>query len=153
MDSILLYCDGACRGNNQKDKSLRIGGYGIILIDQQRKKKKEIKYAVRSTTNNEMELTAVIKGLEELKKCCKVDIITDSKYVVRAINEKWLFGWKNKNWKKSDGKTVANKELWQQLYELLQKHDCKFIWVKGHNDNEWNERCDKLANIAMDELK
>ncbi|MBR4304133.1 MAG: ribonuclease HI, partial [Clostridia bacterium] len=97
------------------------------------------------TTNNRMELTAVIKALEALKERCSVTLYTDSKYVSDAFNQGWIYGWLKKDWKKSDGKPVLNKELWQRLYELWKKHEIKLVWVKGHADNYYNNRCDALA--------
>jgi ribonuclease HI len=149
MKKITIYTDGACRGNGKENA---LGGYGIVLIDYENKKKKEVKYARRGVTNNIMELGSVIEALKILKEPCEVQIYSDSKYVVDAFNQKWIFGWRRNNWKKSDKSPVKNQELWQELWHLTQKHDCTFNWVKGHNDNKWNERCDELANIAMDEL-
>jgi ribonuclease HI len=149
MKKITIYTDGACRGNGKENA---LGGYGIVLIDYENKKKKEVKYARRGVTNNIMELSSVIEALKVLKEPCKVQIYSDSKYVVDAFNQKWIIGWRRNNWKKSDKSPVKNQELWQELWHLTQKHDCTFNWVKGHNDNKWNERCDELANIAMDEL-
>jgi ribonuclease HI len=149
LKKITIYTDGACRGNGKENA---LGGYGIVLIDYENKKKKEIKHARRGVTNNIMELGSVIAALKVLKEPCELEIYSDSKYVTDAFNQKWIFGWRKRNWKKSDGSPVKNLELWQELWELTLKHDCTFNWVKGHNDNKWNERCDQLANIAMDEL-
>lgn len=145
-----MYCDGACRGNGQQNA---LGGYGIVLLDYNNKRKKEIKYACRGVTNNIMELTSVIEGLKILKNPCSVEIFSDSKYVVSAFNENWITNWQRNGWRTSSKQPVKNKELWEELWSLTQIHNCQFNWVKGHNNNQWNERCDKLANIAMDELK
>ncbi len=134
---IVIYTDGACSGNPGK------GGYGIVMFygDVQ----KEFQGGFLNTTNNRMELLAVIDALSKLKKQCNVKLYTDSKYVSDAINKKWLFSWKKRNWKKSDGKPVLNLDLWKRLLPLLDTHNVEFIWVKGHADNEFNERCDFLA--------
>lgn len=147
MKKVILYTDGACRGNG---KESTIGGYGIVLI--YRDVRKEIKKAFKNTTNNIMELSAVVEGLSLLKEPCDVEVYSDSAYVVNAINNKWIDSWLKNGWKTANKTPVKNKELWQQLIELLKKHKVKFIKVKGHSDNELNNRCDELANEAMDEL-
>ncbi len=114
--------------------------------------KKEIKKAFKNTTNNIMELSAVVEALSLLKEPCNVELYSDSAYVINAINQKWLHNWKKNNWKTASKSKVKNKELWQNLDELLKKHSVKFIKVKGHSDNEYNNRCDELANEAMDEF-
>lgn len=137
MKEINLYTDGACSGNPGP------GGYGTILVYKD--KVKEMSEGFKDTTNNQMELLAVIVGLRTLKVKCKVNVYSDSKYVVDAIEKKWLDSWIAKGWRKADKKPVANVEMWQELTELLKKHEVKFNWVKGHNGHEYNERCDKLA--------
>ena len=106
---------------------------------------KEISGAEKQTTNNRMELTAVIKALQLLKEPCEVNLTTDSKYVCDAVNKGWVYGWKKKGWIKSDKKPALNVDLWEKLLEQLKIHDVTFNWVKGHNGHPYNERCDKLA--------
>lgn len=137
MKNVDIYTDGACSGNPGP------GGWGAILIYNGREK--ELSGGDAETTNNRMELTAVIKGLEALKEPCKVTITTDSKYICDAINKEWLFKWKSNNWRKADKKPALNVDLWEQLLVLMEKHETTFVWVKGHNDHPQNERCDKLA--------
>ncbi len=134
---VTIYTDGACSGNPGA------GGWGAVLICGDYKK--EISGYDRETTNNKMELTAVIKALEMLKQESNVELYSDSAYVVNAINEGWLENWKTKNWIGSDKKPVKNIELWQTLDNLLCKHNVHFNKVKGHADNELNNRCDALA--------
>lgn len=136
-NEVTIYTDGACSGNPGA------GGWGAVLIGAG--KQKEISGFDPLTTNNQMELTAVIKALELLKVSCNVKLYSDSAYVVNAINQNWLFNWKNNNWLGADKKPVKNIELWQKLDNLLNKHSVEFIKVKGHADNELNNRCDKLA--------
>ena len=137
--SIQMYTDGAARGNPGP------GGYGVILMSGNHRK--EISQGYRRTTNNRMELMAVIAGLEALKKeGMNITIFTDSQYVARAIQEGWLKNWIATQFK--GGK--KNKDLWMQFNELAQKHHIKFVWVKGHADNPFNNRCDELATTAAD---
>ncbi len=114
--------------------------------------KKEFFGAKKETTNNIMEITAIIKGLEQLKYECEVEIYSDSAYVVNAFNLGWIYNWIKNSWKTSGGEQVKNKELWQELYSLTKKHKVKFFKVKGHSDNEWNNRCDELARNAIKQL-
>ena len=114
--------------------------------------KKEISGGKLDTTNNIMELTAVIEGLKMLKFPCDVKLYSDSAYVVNAFNQKWIYGWLKNNWKNSNKEPVKNKELWQELYDLTKIHKVEFIKVKGHADNEYNNRCDELARNAIKEL-
>ena len=137
MKKINIYTDGACKNNPGP------GGYGIIL--EYNDIKKEISGGSRDTTNNIMELTAVIEALKALNQPCEVNLYSDSQYVCNAINKNWLNNWEKSNWKKADKKPVANRELWQQLSALLEMHKVNFIWVKGHAGHPENERCDKLA--------
>ena len=142
MDKIFLYTDGACSGNPGP------GGYCAILKFGTHEK--VISGAQKETTNNRMELSAVIMGLKALTRPCEVTVISDSKYVCDAINQGWLKNWEKKNWKKSDGKPVLNPELWHDLCKLLEIHKVTFQWIKGHAGHPFNERCDK---IAVDEYK
>lgn len=119
------------------------GGWGAVLMYDNNKK--EISGYNKSTTNNIMEITAVIEALKLLKYECEVEIYSDSAYVVNAFNQNWLNNWKRNNWKTSNKEDVKNKELWQELDQLVNTHKVKFIKVKGHADNEWNNRCDELA--------
>lgn len=137
MKKVDIYTDGACSGNPGP------GGWGTILIYNGHEK--EMSGGEAETTNNKMELTAVIKGLAALKEPCDVTVTTDSKYVCDAINQGWLSKWVTNNWRKADKKPVLNVDLWEQLLPLLNKHNVSFVWVKGHNDHPQNERCDKLA--------
>ena len=137
MEKVVIYTDGACSGNPGP------GGWGAILM--YKGVKKEISGGNKQTTNNIMELTAVIEGLKMLKFPCEVDLYSDSAYVVNAFEQKWIDSWLKKNWKTASGDGVKNKELWQELYELTQVHKVNFIKVKGHSDNEYNNRCDELA--------
>ena len=137
MKKVNIYTDGACSGNPGA------GGYGVIL--EYNGKKKELSKGYRKTTNNRMELMAVITGLSALKEPCEVSVYSDSKYVVDAINKGWLDSWQLKGWKKSDGKPVLNVELWNRLLPQLERHTVTFSWIKGHDGHGYNERCDSLA--------
>lgn len=142
MKKVNIYSDGACSGNPGP------GGYGVIL--EYNGKELEISGGEKNTTNNRMELMGVIVGLEALKEPCDVTITTDSKYVTDAFNKGWLISWQKKSWKKSDGKPVLNKELWQRLLNAAGRHQVRFVHVLGHNGHEYNERCDKLAVSERD---
>lgn len=137
MRNVEIYTDGACSGNPG------MGGWGAILVYNGREK--EICGSEAQTTNNRMELTAVIEALKALKEPCSVTLTTDSKYVCDAINQEWVYNWKRNGWRKADKKPALNVDLWEELLALLEKHNVKFVWVKGHNGNAYNERCDKLA--------
>lgn len=137
MKKVEIYTDGACSGNPGK------GGWGAVLVYGE--KEKELSGAEKDTTNNRMELTAVIKALGALKQPCNVVLTTDSKYVCDAINKSWVYSWKKNGWKKSDKKPALNVDLWEKLLPLLEKHNVEFVWVKGHNGHPYNERCDTLA--------
>lgn len=141
MKQVELYTDGACSGNPGA------GGYGAILI--YKGIEREISGGEKETTNNRMEIFAVIAGLECLKEKCKVNIYSDSAYTVNAFLEGWLDGWVKNGWKKADGKAVLNIDLWKRLYDLTNYHQVTFIKVKGHADNEYNNRCDELARTAI----
>ncbi len=137
MKNVTMYTDGACSGNPGP------GGYGVVLIYNQTVK--ELSEGFCDTTNNQMELLSVIRGLACLKESCKVTIYSDSKYVVDAINKGWLPSWERNGWRKSDRKEVANIPLWKELLREMERHETIFVWVKGHAGHEYNERCDKLA--------
>lgn len=125
-------------------------GWGAILI--YREIRKELSGGSKNTTNNIMEITAVIEGLKQLKFSCDVEIYSDSAYVINAFNQGWIYNWLKNNWQTSGKETVKNKELWQELYNLIKQHNVKFIKVKGHSDNEYNNRCDELARMAIKNL-
>lgn len=144
MENVTIYTDGACSGNPGP------GGWGALLMYKDTKK--EISGGKKDTTNNVMELTAVIEGLKLLKFPCKVKLYSDSAYVVNGFNQKWIYGWIKNGWKNSNKEPVKNKELWQELYDLTKVHEVEFIKVKGHADNEYNNRCDELARNAIKEL-
>lgn len=137
MKKVTVYTDGACSGNPGP------GGFGAILVYNG--KEKEISGGESETTNNRMELTAVVTALEALKESCEVEIVSDSKYVVDAVNKGWLLSWQKKNWRKADGKPALNIDLWQRLIPQLERHEVVFSWVKGHDGHDYNERCDALA--------
>ena len=137
MKTVTLYTDGACSGNPGP------GGWGAILEDGGAEK--ELSGGEDSTTNNRMELTAVIRGLEALKEPCTVELYSDSKYVIDALQKGWAKGWRARGWIKSDKKPALNPDLWQRLLELTQMHQVHCHWVKGHADNPKNNRCDQLA--------
>lgn len=141
MKRVLLYTDGACSGNPGP------GGWGAILIYGEIKK--ELSGGKTSTTNNRMELTAVIEGLKRLKFPCIVDIYSDSAYTVNAFQEGWVRNWEKGGWIKADKKPVLNADLWQELISLVRKHQVTFHKVKGHSDNQLNNRCDELARAAI----
>ena len=137
MKNVEIYTDGACSGNPGP------GGWGAVLIYNG--VEKQLSGSEKETTNNRMELSAVITALKALKEPCNVTLTTDSKYVCDAINKGWLTSWEKNSWKKADKKPVLNIDLWQELLPLLDKHRVEFIWVKGHNGHKYNEICDKLA--------
>ena len=142
---VTLYTDGACSGNPG------LGGYGGILMYEQHKR--EYSGGEMQTTNNRMEVMAVIVGLERLKYPCKVDVYSDSAYTVNAFVNGWIYAWKQGGWKKADGKAVQNVDLWERLYALTQTHEVTFHKVAGHADNVLNNRCDALARAAITELR
>ena len=137
MKTVTIYTDGACSGNPGP------GGWGAILEWQGHEK--ELSGGEAQTTNNRMELTAVLTALSLLKEPCTVELYSDSKYVVDAIDKGWLYGWQKKDWIKADKKPVLNVDLWQQLLPELKRHNVRLHWVKGHAENEKNNRCDQLA--------
>ena len=142
MKKVTLYTDGACSGNPGA------GGYAAILLYGE--KTKEISGGEAQTTNNRMELSAMIAGLEALKEPCEVTLYTDSKYVADGIDKGWAVSWKIRGWKKADNKPALNPDLWERLLTLLEKHSVKIVWVKGHDGHEYNERCDTLATSFAD---
>ena len=145
MQKVIIYTDGACSGNPGP------GGYGAILMYENNKK--EISGGSKQTTNNIMEITAVVEALKLLKFACDVDVYSDSSYVVNAIEKKWIEKWQRNGWKTSSKEPVKNKELWEELDLLIKKHNVKFIKVKGHSDNIYNNRCDELARNAIEDFK
>lgn len=142
MKTVTIYTDGACSGNPGP------GGWGAILSYNGREK--ELSGGERQTTNNRMELTAVISALEALREPCAVELYSDSKYVVDALSKGWAESWRKKNWIKSDKKPALNPDLWERLLDLTAVHTMRYHWVKGHADNEYNNRCDALAVAERD---
>lgn len=140
MKTVEIYSDGACSGNPGP------GGWGAIL--RYNGSEKELSGGQAQTTNNRMELTGVISALQALKEPCKVELYSDSKYVVDALEKGWAISWQKRGWKKADKKPALNADLWQQLLDLCQTHQVSCHWVKGHAENEYNNRCDALA-VAM----
>ena len=148
---VTIYTDGAARGNPDGP-----GGYGTILqyVDPSGTlHEREYSQGYEKTTNNRMELMAVIVGLEALKRPCEVDLYSDSKYVIDAFNQNWIGGWQRRGWKTAGGGPVKNRELWERLLAAKAPHAVTFHWVKGHDGHPENERCDKLATSAADEMK
>jgi ribonuclease HI len=141
----MIYTDGACRGNPGP------GGYGVVMIYGE--KKKELSGGEANTTNNRMELTAVIEGLQVLKKPCEVTLFSDSKYVVDMVEGGYLQRWKQNNWMRNKHDPVKNVDLWEKILQLLKIHSVKMIWVKGHASNLWNNRCDELAVAAAEKYR
>ena len=145
---VTIYSDGSARGNPDGP-----GGYGTVIeyLDAQGKLHvREYSAGYTKTTNNRMELMGVITGLEALTKSCQVTVISDSKYVTDAFNQRWIDGWLKNNWKNSQKKPVKNIDLWKRLLEAKKTHDVQFVWVKGHAGHPQNERCDELATGAAD---
>ena len=139
-DTIYIYSDGACKGNPGA------GGWGALLVSGGHRK--EISGGEANTTNNRMEMTAVIRALESLKHPSTVEVHTDSQYVQKGISE-WMPGWKRRNWRTADGKPVKNQDLWLQLDSLSQLHRIEWKWVRGHAGHPENERADALANLGV----
>ena len=137
MKKIEMFTDGACSGNPGP------GGWGTIL--RYKGIEKELSGGEHETTNNRMEMTAVISGLKALNEPCEVDLYTDSKYVCDSVTKGWVYSWKNNNWRKADKKPALNVDLWEEMLILLDKHEVTFHWLKGHNGHPENERCDALA--------
>ena len=141
MQNVIIYTDGACSGNPGP------GGWAAVLISGDNKK--EISGGSKNTTNNIMELTAILEALKALKVECEVDLYSDSSYCVNAFDQKWIYGWIKKGWKTADGSDVKNKEIWEEIYNLIKKHKVTFHKVKGHSDVELNNRCDELARAQI----
>lgn len=142
MKKVEIFTDGACSGNPGP------GGWGTIL--RYKGIEKELSGGEKETTNNRMEITAVLKGLESLKEPCEVILTTDSKYVCDSVEKGWVFSWEKNNWIKKDKSPALNSDLWKELLKLLRQHKVKFVWVKGHAGHPENERCDKLATSQRD---
>jgi len=142
--TIEIYTDGACRGNPGP------GGWGVLMIAGQHRK--TMHGGEQETTNNRMEMTAAIEALNALNSASSVTLHTDSKYVMDGINQ-WMPNWKKRGWKTAKKKSVKNQDLWQALDAAVQRHDIKWVWVKGHNGNPGNEAADELANLGIDELQ
>ena len=139
---VVIHTDGACRGNPGP------GGWGAILEHESRER--ELYGYEPETTNNRMELMAIIQALEALKRPCKVRAITDSQYVMKGVTE-WMPGWKKRGWRTASRKTVANRDLWERLDAAIQRHEIDWEWVRGHTGQAGNERADQLANRGIDE--
>ena len=144
MKQVTIYTDGACSGNPGP------GGWGAILCYMGHEK--VMSGGEEATTNNRMELTAVIRGLSALKEKCVVELYSDSKYVIDALEKGWAYGWRKKGWVKSDKKPALNSDLWEMLLNLCAGHEMHYHWVKGHADNAMNERCDRLAVAERDKF-
>ena len=145
MKKVTIYTDGACSGNPGP------GGWGAVMIYNDIKK--EISGGSKETTNNIMEITAVIESLKLLKEPCEVELYSDSSYVVNAFLQNWIESWQKNNWRNSKKEEVKNKELWLELIELTKVHKVNFNKVKGHSDNDLNNRCDYLATHAIEDFK
>lgn len=144
MKQVEIYTDGACRGNPGP------GGWGVVL--RRGMVEKELYGGAPQTTNNQMELTAVIRALEALKEPCDVTLYTDSKYVIDGITQ-WIHGWKRNGWRTASKQPVKNGEIWQQLDKAAARHTIQWKWVKGHSGHPENERADQLANRGIDEMQ
>ena len=144
MKEVIIYTDGACSGNPGP------GGWGAIL--RYGEKTKELSGGEKNTTNNRMELTGVISALQALNQPCRVQLYTDSQYVVNAMEKGWAVSWRAKGWRRSNKEPALNPDLWQTLLELCEKHEVTFHWVKGHAENKYNNRCDELAVAAREKL-
>ena len=144
MKHVDIYTDGACRGNPGP------GGWGAILVYNGIEK--ELSGGEPETTNNRMELTAVISALTALKEPCEITLTSDSKYVIDGITKGWAESWRARGWKKADKSPALNPDLWEKLLNLLDLHKVTFVWVRGHNGHSYNERCDTLATTFADSL-
>ncbi|MBQ7982528.1 MAG: ribonuclease HI [Clostridia bacterium] len=145
MKTVHIYTDGACKGNPGN------GGWGTILVYGEHEK--EMSGGEALTTNNRMELMAVISGLEALKEPCAVVLTSDSTYIVNSVTKGWLDGWAKKNWVKSGNTPVPNTDLWKRLLAAMKPHKIEWVWVRGHNGHPYNERCDRLAVAAAERAK
>jgi ribonuclease HI len=141
MKRVIIHTDGACKGNPGP------GAFGAVLVFG--KHRKEISGGYQLTTNNRMELRAAIAALKLLSEPCEVELHSDSKYLVQAISEKWIDGWKRRGWVTADKKPVKNQDLWQELLAVMAPHKIDWRWVKGHAGHRENERCDELANLCV----
>lgn len=144
MKTVTIYTDGACSGNPGP------GGWGAIL--RYKEHCREMSGGEKMTTNNRMELTGVIRALEALREPCAVELYSDSKYVIDALEKGWAAGWRKRGWIKSDKKPALNPDLWETLLTLTERHEMRYHWVKGHADNPYNNRCDELAVAAREKL-
>ncbi len=144
MPYVEIFTDGACSGNPG------VGGYGVVLRSD--RKEKELSGCSPMTTNNRMELTAVIKALEALKRPCRVKVVTDSNYVVLGMTS-WIFRWVENNWKNAQKKEVINRDLWEKLLNLSSLHEIEWKWIKGHDGHPENESCDKIARTEIKKCK
>jgi len=142
MENVTIYTDGACADNPRGN-----GGYGVVIVggDQRR----ELSGGFRNTTNNRMEMYAVIRGLEELDAPCDITVYSDSQYLVNSINKRWVYRWKMNNWMRNKKDPALNVDLWKRILELCQKHTVTFQWIRGHAGHPENERCDELAVTAL----
>lgn len=145
MKTVTIYTDGACSGNPGP------GGWGAILSYNGHEL--ELSGGAAETTNNRMELTAVLRALQKLKEPCTVELYSDSKYVIDSLQKGWVWGWKKRGWIKSDKKPALNVDLWEQVLLLIQTHDVHYHWVKGHAENAYNNRCDELAVMESRKFK
>ncbi|MBO5463562.1 MAG: ribonuclease HI [Clostridia bacterium] len=145
MKKVEIFTDGACSGNPGP------GGWGAIL--RCNGSEKELSGGEKDTTNNRMELTAVISALKALKYPCEVTVTTDSKYVYESVTKGWVYSWQKNGWRKADKKPALNPDLWSELLTLLDMHNVTFVWVKGHNEHPENERCDRLAVAECEKYK
>lgn len=145
MKKVEIFTDGACSGNPGP------GGWGAVL--RYGTTEKELSGGEAATTNNRMELTAVIEALKALKMPCEVSVTTDSKYVYESVTKGWVYKWRDNNWRKPDKKPALNPDLWSELLSLLDIHKVTFHWVKGHNEHPENERCDRLAVTECEKYK
>jgi ribonuclease HI len=145
MPQVTIYCDGACSGNPGP------GGWGAVLLYKEHRG--ELSGGEAATTNNRMELQGAIAALQRLKEPCRVDLYSDSTYLINAFNNNWLVSWQRKGWRKSDGSAVKNPDLWQEIWRLSHTHSISWHWVKGHAENRENERCDELAKAEITRMK
>jgi ribonuclease HI len=145
MKHVYIYTDGSCKSNPGP------GGWGAVLVYQG--SEKVLCGGEANTTNNRMELTAVIMALKALKERCRVTLTSDSKYVLDALIKGWAQSWKDKGWKKSDKSPALNPDLWEVLLEETKKHEIEYVWVKGHNGHPYNERCDALAQNEAEKYR
>lgn len=145
MQKVEIYTDGACSGNPGT------GGFGVVLKCGEQEK--ELSGAYSNTTNNRMEIMAAIKGLEALKRSCDVTLYSDSRYLIDAVNKRWVYRWKAKGWMRNKREPAKNVDLWKRLLKAMNGHRVRWVWVRGHSDNQYNNRCDELAVRAIREKK